>query len=100
YDRRPRAEERGRAPEDEELRQEVAERDQDDPRGDESVSRHAPRRGGARAPPGSARTRLRDLTRAWVLTAHPPGRAQPAGRADPRPAPTRARRRFGSRWRR
>src|SRR3989441_11553113 len=48
--RRSRAEDRGRAPEDEELRQEVAQRDQDDPRRDGPLARHAPRPRGARAP--------------------------------------------------
>ena len=55
--RRSRAEDRGRAAQDEELRQEVAQRDQDDPQGDGPLTRYAPRPGGARAAARSIRTR-------------------------------------------
>src|SRR5206468_1322278 len=60
-DRRPRAEGRGRAAQDQELRQEIAERDQDDPGRDEPLARHAARSGGARAAALPVRTRLRSL---------------------------------------
>src|SRR5207245_9007805 len=59
--RRPRAEDRGRAAEDEELRQEVAQRDQDDSRRDGPLARHAARPRGARAPARPVRARLRGL---------------------------------------
>ena len=52
---------RVRAAQDQELRQEVAERDQDDPGRDGPVARHAARSRGARAPALPIRTRLRDL---------------------------------------
>ncbi len=55
--RGPRAEDRGRAAQDEELRQEVAQRDQDDARGDGPLARHAPGSRGARAAARSVRAR-------------------------------------------
>ena len=59
--RRPRAEDRGRAAQDQELRQEVAERDQDDPGRDGVVARHeawTPRSWNASARSSNAPTRL------------------------------------------
>src|SRR5437660_4159984 len=60
-DRRSRAEDRGGAPEDQELRQEIAERDQDDPGRDGAVPRPAPGPAGARAPQSQAGALLRRL---------------------------------------
>jgi len=81
-DRRPRAEERGRAAQDQEFRQEVPERDQDDPGRDEPVARHASGSGGAgaaalavRAPPTKPR-RARLRKNAHLLRWRPRLRAQ------------------------
>ena len=61
--RRPGPEERGRAAQDQELRQEVPQRDQDDPRRDGAAPRHAARPRGAGAAARAVRAHLRNLAR-------------------------------------
>src|SRR5262249_14020656 len=60
-------EKRGRAPQDQELRQEVAERDQVDPGRDGPLPRHAPRSGRARAAADTGRQGLRSLAEAMPV---------------------------------